>query len=94
MAKFKEPVVHHHLVMVHCQTPAVLQETLAQLDIDDVPHQQLGAKTLLVPKTHLEVVVDKLHEIGVFPSIVGDPSLPKPEEEATEDAEAEEEADA
>lgn len=92
MAKFKEPVVHHNLILVHCQTPAVLQETLAQLDIGEVPHQQLGARTLLVPKPHLETVIDKLHDIGVFPSIVGDPALPKPEEESTEE-ESEEEAE-
>lgn len=93
MAKFENPVVHRNLTLVHCQTPAVLQETLAQLDLSDVPHLQLGAKTLLVPKTHLDVIVDALHGIGVFPSVVGDPSIKVPEPESESDDSNDEEAE-
>ena len=84
MAKSEPPVVHHNLALLHCENAAVLQETLTVLNLAEVPHQEFGARALLVPQPYLDSVLEQLHQAGIFPPISGEvvePTEAKPVEE-------------
>jgi len=55
-----------------CESGAVLQETLAQIDFSDIPHQLIGDRALVVPAPEVEAVREALHDRGIFPRIVGE----------------------
>lgn len=55
-----------------CENPAVLEEILVELDLDELIHQRLGARAIVAPTQELVRLRDALHERGVYPRIIGE----------------------
>lgn len=61
--------------MVLCDNAAVFEETFAQVDLSEIPHERVGVRAMLVPATHIESIRAALSERGFFPRVIG-PSEP------------------
>ncbi len=86
------PVVHRNIALMLCDSAAVLEETLAQLETDDIPFQRLGDRGFVAPAHHVETIRDRLRARGIYPPVFGqlvdadDFVEEEPEEEDTEEA--------
>jgi hypothetical protein len=54
-----------------CDSAAVLEETLAQLETDDIPFQRLGDRGFVAPAQHIETIRDRLKSRGIYPPVFG-----------------------
>ena len=72
MAAREALVVHRNISLMLCENPAVLEEILVELDLDELIHQRLGARAIVAPTQELVRLRDALHARGVYPRIVGE----------------------
>lgn len=72
VASDSSPVIHRRIALMLCESAAVLEETLAQIDVDAIPHQRLGDRALVAPLPVVETIHSALRARGVYPQIVGD----------------------
>ena len=77
MARPSKPIVHQSVALILCDAPSYLEEMLVLLELDEVPHQRVGGRGLLLPRAHLAAVRDKLHAQGIYPAQVRPLSLPE-----------------
>lgn len=95
MAK-ETPVVHRNIALMLCDSAAVLEETLAQLETDDIPFQRLGDRGFVAPAHHVETIRQRLKSRGIYPPVFGhlvDPEELDADNEEDEDDETVEESD-
>ncbi|QED27985.1 hypothetical protein FRD01_12210 [Microvenator marinus] len=76
--------VHKGLSLVLCDNAAVFEETFAQVDLSEIPHERVGARAMLVPATYIETIRSALYERGFFPRVIGPTEVDAPEEEENE----------
>ncbi len=77
-------VVHHNVALMLCESPAVLEEILVELDLSEFVHQRIGPRAIVAPAPVLEQLRDELRERGVYPRVIGqpvDPHTPDEDEE-------------
>jgi hypothetical protein len=91
------PVVHRNIALMLCDSAAVLEETLAQLETDDIPFQRLGDRGFVAPAQHVETVRDRLKARGIYPPVFGhlvdlEDALEEDDEDAADDTTEEEES--
>lgn len=64
-------IIHHHVAMILCDSPAILAETLKELEHLELDYQRIGARAIVAPAQQLERIQAALHERGVYPKTVG-----------------------
>ncbi len=70
-------IAHHNVSLMLCESEAVLEELLLEVDLTEIAHLRMGPRALLIPTPHLPTLQARLRERNVFPRTLGDlPSSP------------------
>lgn len=72
MAAQNPLVVHRNVALMMCESPAILEEILVELDLGSLIHQRIGARAIVAPAPVLDQLRAALHARSVYPRVVGD----------------------
>ena len=64
-------VVHRNVSLMVCESAAVFEEAVLDLDLDALHVERVGARALLVPAPQLEGLREALRQRGVHPKVIG-----------------------
>lgn len=67
-----ELIAHHNVSLMLCESEAVLEELLLEIDLSEITFLRMGPRALLVPTPQLPTLQARLHERSVFPRTLGD----------------------
>lgn len=67
-------IIHHHVALMLCESPAFLEEALRELEHLSLSYQRIGARAIVASAKDLHLLQQSLNERGIYPRLVGQPA--------------------